>query len=122
MEYGKTNSSFNQCSLRPEPGRRRSFRRCPEGMTAEIEIEGAGKTCQCQVVDLSPHGLGCLDCEASAELPENANLIVWLTHAEDELLPVIGRVVHRHDYGSFRHLGIEFEPEGAEMVGIGSLV
>jgi|GEM_PF-680025 PilZ domain. len=122
MQQGKTDTSFNQSSFQPEPWRRRSFRRCPEGMTAEIEIQGAGQTCQCQVVDLSLYGLGCLDCEASANLPPNATLIVWLTHAEDALLPVMGRVVHRHDYGSFRHLGIELESEGAEMVGIGSLV
>lgn len=121
MQYGRTDFSLSQASPHHSPGRRRSPRRCPEGMLAEIEIQGAGRTCECQVVDLSKHGIGCLDCEGSAELQQNATLIIWLTHAEDTLLPVIGRVVHRHDYGSFRHLGIEFEPEGAEMVGIGSL-
>ena len=122
MQYGRTGFSLNQTSPHSAPRRRRSARRCPDGMTAEIEIQGNGKTCQCQVVDLSKHGIGCLDCEASANLSQNATLIIWLNHAEDTLLPVIGKVVHRHDYGSFRHLGIEFEPEGAEMVGIGSLV
>jgi len=122
MQYGKTEFSLKESSIQSALARRRSARRCPEDMVAEIEIDGGGKTCQCQVVDLSMHGIGCLECEEGATLSENATIIIWLTHADDAFLPVLGKLVHRRDYGSFRHLGIEFEPEGAEMVGIGSLV
>ena len=121
MQYGKTESVFTQSSLESALSRRRSPRRCPEDMTAEIEIDGGGRTCRCQVVDLSKHGIGCLECDERTSLSEDATIIVWLTHADDAFLPVLGKLVHRRDYGSFRHLGIEFEPEGAEMVGIGSL-
>lgn len=121
MQYAKTGFSFKRSSLQPGLARRRSLRRCPDDMTAEIEIDGGGRTCQCRVVDLSAHGIGCLECEDGVNLSENATIIIWLTHADDAFLPVLGRVVHRRDYGSFRHMGIELDPEGAEMVGIGSL-
>lgn len=122
MQYAKKDFSLGQAFVQPEPARRRSIRRSPQDMTAEIEIDDPVKTCQCQVVDLSVNGIGCLEFGKSANFKPDATLIVWLTHGEDTFLPVIGRLVHRHDHGSFRHLGIELEPEGAEMIGIGSLV
>lgn len=73
---------------------------------------------RCQVVDVSMHGLGCLDCEASASLPRNVSLVIWLTQGDDALLPVTGKIVHRRDYGAFRHLGIELDPEAAEIIGM----
>ena len=122
MQYGKIDVSLKQSFLQATACRRRSARRCLHDMTAEIEMHGGTETCQCQVVDVSPHGLGCLGFEGSASLPEDATLIIWLTHAGDSLLPVLGKVVYRRNCGSFRHLGIELEPEGAEMVGIDALV
>ena len=118
MQYGTADFSFKQSSLQPEPSRRRSPRRCPHNVTAQIEIDQKGRTRRCQVVDVSMHGLGCLDCEGNLNLPDNANLIIWLTQGDDALLPVTGRVVHQRDYGAFRHLGIELDPEAAEMMGM----
>lgn len=122
MQHANPEVSFKESSLQPALARRRSVRRCPQDMMAEIEVDGGGNACRCQVVDLSMHGVGCLEHESNARLSENATVIIWLTHADDTFLPVLGKLVHRRNYGSFRHLGIEFDPEGAEMVGIGSLV
>jgi len=119
---GRVKQSVALLLMRFCPAQRHSPRLCPHDVTVEIELDETGKTCQCRVVDLSMHGLGCLDCEAKANLPKNSNLVIWLSQGSEELLPINGKIVHRHDYGAFRHLGIEFEPELAEMVGIGALM